>query len=665
MSFSGNYGGYGAREKIELVDFLKPEVFDRFVLIFTDPQQLNPDRYRARVTREVAKDLAELAQWLESQNLEPQKVSQFLMRCIFTMFAEDVKLLPEELFTKGLTERWIAQPRKFTAEIETLWQTMNTGGMFGYDRLLQFNGSFFADATAFELPTAQLKILLQAAEKDWSQVEPAIFGTLLERALNPKERSKLGAHYTPRAYVERLVYPVVIEPLREQWQSVELEVDRLLTPSAGTDVPKVKQKDKATAEIRAFLLELRQVRILDPACGSGNFLYVTLDLIKILEAEVMTRLADISGAAQLDLEQVNPSQFLGIEINPRAAAIAELVIWIGYLQWYFKRFGNTAPPEPILQAFNNIEHRDAVLEYDSKEITIDPNTNKPRTRWGGKLMQHPVTGENVPDPSDQIPIYKYLNPRPSEWQVADYIVSNPPFIGNARMRDRLGDGYTETLRSVYKDVPDTVDFVMYWWHKSAELVRAGKVKRFGLITTNSISQVRQRSVIDFHLNQKNPIKLIFAIPDHPWADGDAAVRIAMTAVVDSSLNTSSIFGNTINEFERESSTEVMVALRGVGCIYSNLQAGANLSTLSCLLSNNELASQGFVVGGSGFIINAEKREKLDLELIHPFVTGRDLAQTLQTKFAIDANHLLLEQLELKFPLTYQWLLDTVKPVGKM
>ncbi len=142
----------------------------------------------------------------------------------------------------------------------------------------------------------------------------------------------------------------------------------------------------------------------------------------------MTRLADISGSAQLDIEQVNPSQFLGIEINPRAAAIAELVIWIGYLQWYFKRFGNTAPPEPILQAFGNIQHRDAVLEYDGTEIDIDPTTNQPRTRWGGKMMKHPVTGEDIPDPSDRIPIYKYLNPRPAQWQEADYIVSNPPFI---------------------------------------------------------------------------------------------------------------------------------------------------------------------------------------------------------------------------------------------
>jgi hypothetical protein len=204
---------------------------------------------------------------------------------------------------------------------------------------------------------------------------------------------------------------------------------------------------------------------------------VTLDLLKSLEAEVVTRLVDVIGNVQLGLEQINPSQFLGIEINPRAAAIAELVIWIGYLQWHFKRFDTAAPPEPILQKFHNIEYRDAVLTYDGKEPDIDPVAKQPRTRWGGRMMKHPVTGEDVPDPTDQIPIYRYINPRPAEWQEADYIVSNPPFIGNARMREVLGDGYAETLRQVYKDVPDTVDYVMYWWHKAAELVRAGKVER--------------------------------------------------------------------------------------------------------------------------------------------------------------------------------------------
>lgn len=381
MSFSGNYGGYGARETMPLDQLLNEKVFDRFVAIFSDPQSLNPEKYRARVTREVADTLAKLARWLEEQGHKPQEASSFLMRCIFTMFAEDVDLLKGAVFTKALKDRWIGEPASFKPQVELLWQRMNTGGSFGYEQILRFNGSFFADATAFDLPQAQLEILYEAADKDWSAVEPAIFGTLLERALDKKERSRLGAHYTPRSYVERLVRPVVMEPLREEWLLVESEVDRLLILKDNQQEPTKPQRQKAAIEIQAFLTKLQQVRILDPACGTGNFLYVTLDLLKTLEQEVQTRLLDVIGQVTTDLleefdprlagrKQVNPSQFLGIEINPRAAAIAELVIWIGYLQWHFKRYGSTPPPEPILQDFHNIEYRDAVLTYDRRELDI-------------------------------------------------------------------------------------------------------------------------------------------------------------------------------------------------------------------------------------------------------------------------------------------------------
>lgn len=374
-----------------------PYCFDKDVKIF------HPS---GKVTREVAADLAELARSLEkappltplnpplvrgedkAQQVNapplargvggvqtPQQVANFLMRCIFTMFAEDVRLLPEKLFTEALETRWLPNPKKFKPEVEALWRAMNHGTEFGFSgELLQFNGGLFADSTAFELTAKQLEVLLQAAKRDWQNVEPAIFGTLLERALDPKERSKLGAHYTPRSYVERLVRPVVMEPLQERWVEVQAEAKKLLD---NDDLePTAAQKKKAVVVLEAFLTELREVRILDPACGSGNFLYVTLDLLKGLESEVLRRLEDVTGQAQmkLDIDQVNPSQFLGIEINPRAAAIADLVIWIGYLKWHFKRFGNIPPVEPVLREYKNIECRDAVLAYDGKEPDIDPAT---------------------------------------------------------------------------------------------------------------------------------------------------------------------------------------------------------------------------------------------------------------------------------------------------
>ncbi|KZL50277.1 type II restriction endonuclease subunit M [Nodularia spumigena CENA596] len=671
MGFSGDYGGYGARQIIKLDDLLKADIFDLFVDIFNQPQKRNPEKIRAKVTREVADDLAKLAYGLEKQQDDPQEVANFLMRCIFTMFAEDVQLLKGEVFTKALTTRWLSQPSSFKPEIEKLWQTMDQGGTFGFDSILRFNGSLFADATAFDLDKKQLEVLLQAAKRDWSQVEPAIFGTLLERALDAKERSKLGAHYTPRSYVERLVRPVVIEPLRQDWLETEIVVDQLLKVEGDKLEPTATQKNKAVELIKEFLHKLRSIKILDPACGSGNFLYVTLDLLKSLEAEVIRRIADITGKYQTSiLDQVNVSQFLGIEVNPRAASIAELVIWIGYLQWYFQQFGNTSPPEPVLQKFNNIQYRDAVLAWDSKTPAIDPTTQQPRTRWGGRTMKHPVTGENVPDSQDQVPIYSYINPREAVWPEADYIVSNPPFIGNARMRELLGDGYTETLRQVYKDVPDTIDYVMYWWHKAADLVREGKVKRFGFITTNSISQVRLRSVIEYHLKQSNPIKLIFAIPDHPWTDEGAAVRIAITAAELESSSVSNVvqLGDIIFEGEGETPEEsadlIDIAWENVGLIFNDLRSGANIISTKSLKAQSSLCCTGVKVYGSGFILTSEQISNFSLQerkILKSYRNGKDIAQKNRLAYVIDCFGLTKEQIQQKYPQIYQWLLERVYP----
>lgn len=668
MGFSGDYGGYGARQTIKIDDLLKVDIFDLFTDIFNEPQKRNPERIRAKVTREVADDLAKLAYWLEKQQYDPHKVANFLMRCIFTMFAEDVQLLKREVFSKALKERWISNPRNFKSEIENLWQTMDKGGTFGFDAILRFNGSLFADAEAFDLPKEQLEMLLQAAQRDWSQVEPAIFGTLLERALDPKERSKLGAHYTPRSYVERLVRPVVIEPLRQDWLETEIVVDQLLKVEGDKLEPTATQKKKAVDLISEFLQKLREIKILDPACGSGNFLYVTLDLLKSLESEVIQRITDLTGKYQINfLEQVNVSQFLGIEVNPRAASIAELVIWIGYLQWYFKQFGNTSPPEPVLQKFNNIEYRDAVLAWDSRKPAIDSTTKQPRNRWGGRTMKHSVTGEDVPDPSDKIPIYSYINPSPAVWQEADYIVSNPPFIGNARMRELLGDGYTETLRQVYQEVPDTVDYVMYWWHKAADLVRQGKVKRFGFITTSSISQVRLRSVIEHHLNQKNPIRLIFAIPDHPWTDEGANVRIAMTAAELENSQVSNVvkFGDVIFEGEGETPEDsadlIDIEWQNVGVIFSNLQAGANLTNIQPLKANDKLSSRGVMLFGSGFIIDECNFNNIEPEILFTYINGRDMLQHSRNVKVIDLFGLSAAEAQRLYPKAYQWVLEKVKP----
>jgi hypothetical protein len=478
--------------RILLEDLNNPEVLDRLRLIWTDPLALDPTRRSAKATREIADNLALLAKSLERDH-SPELVSNFLMRLIFTMFAEDMKLLPHGSFTAYL-QGLIGHAGNFKEFIEPVWKVMNTGGFSPLlkDTILQFNGGLFADSSALNLNEDQLKFVIEAASKDWHEVEPAIFGTLLERALNPKERHKLGAHYTPRAYVERLVNQTVLEPLRERWAVVQVEVAAELETGKTETV----KKDAAIKKIERFHYDLCHVRILDPACGSGNFLYVALEMLKRLEGEVLDVLEQLGGNRRLEMETntVDPHQFLGLEINPRAATIAELVLWIGYLQWHFRTSGDARPPVPVLRAFKNIQCQDAVLEYDSVKPILDKSGN-PVTRWDVVSMKiHPVTNLEVPDETARVQELEYENARRAVWPDADFIVGNPPFIGAGPMRATLGDGYTKTVRRVHDDVGESSDFVMYWWNTAAKLVKTGKLERFGLVTTNSICQQKHQPV---------------------------------------------------------------------------------------------------------------------------------------------------------------------------
>ncbi|MGB1090792.1 MAG: DNA methyltransferase, partial [Oceanobacter sp.] len=536
----GNYTAYPDANsfRIKLEDLRKPEIQQRLIAVWNQPMELDPTRVSARVTREIADKLARLAKSLETQGHAPEQSSAFLMRCLFTMFAEDVGLLPLRSFTELLIE--LEDDDAFKDMLESLWETMNVGGFSPILRkkLLKFNGGLFADASAIQLDKAQRQLLIEAAKSDWRYVEPAIFGTLLERALDPRERHKLGAHYTPRSYVERLVMPTIIDPLREQWENVQAAAVALEGKSKGKD----PNKD-AIDTVRSFHHQLCNIRVLDPACGSGNFLYVTLEHMKRLEGDVLNLLHELGesqGLLEMEGVTVDPHQFLGIEINPRAAKVAEMVLWIGYLQWHFRTHGNSQPPEPVLRDFHNIENRDALIDYDSRSEQLDAN-GQPVTIWDGLTMKtSPVTGELIPDENARIPVYQYQNPRQTHWPEADYIVGNPPFIGASTMRRALGDGYVDAVRKVFKgSVPESADFVMFWWQLAAEKVRLGQGKagapqQFGFITTNSLRQTFNRRVLEPHLNDpKKPLSLAFAIPDHPWVDASdgAAVRIAMTVGV--------------------------------------------------------------------------------------------------------------------------------------
>ncbi|WP_153146152.1 DNA methyltransferase [Dechloromonas sp. H13] len=646
--------------RIRLDDLAKPDIRARLQAVWNDPHSLDPARRTARATREIAVRLARVAQSLEGK-YPPERVAAFLSRCLFSMFAEDVGLLPkvdnEGAFT-GLLKTLKNAPEQFVPLVAELWQAMDEGRFSVAIRaqLPRFNGKLFKQPEVLPLDRDQIDLLLEASRADWAEVEPAIFGTLLESALNPLERHDLGAHYTPRAYVDRLVLPTVIEPLRANWHDTQAAA--LLLANEG------KLKDAADL-VRAWHHKLCTTRVLDPACGSGNFLYVTLEHMKRLEGEVLDTLAQLGDTQQrLEVEglTVDPHQFLGLEINPRAAAIAEMVLWIGYLQWHFRTQGSGLPPSPILRDFKNIECRDAVLAADAIAFATD-EAGKPLTRWDGRTTKpHPVTGELVPDEAAQIPLERYTNPRPAEWPQADYIVGNPPFIGAAAMRQALGDGYTEALRAAWPAVPESADFVMFWWHHAADLTRRGEVQRFGFITTNSLKQTFNRRVLEHHLGAQPPLALAWAIPDHPWVDAasGAAVRIAMT--VGQPGDAPGTLQTVVAEGGADGDAVHIELAEKAGRIHADLSIGADVVGAKALRANEGLANRGFQLIGAGFIVTPDEAAKLQpCDRIRPYRNGRDLTDKPRGVSVIDLYGLTTDEARSRYPAAYQWVLERVKP----
>ncbi len=648
--------------RIQLKDLADEKIRERLHLIWTNPTSLDPAKVSAEVTREIAGYLAELAKSLEHQKHDPEVVAQFLTRCLFCMFAEDVGLLPEGSFT-DLLKSIPPDGSGFVKLVGTLFREMNEGTQGDISvvlrkKLLRFNGGLFADDTVLPVYGLQLGLLKQAASKQWKNVEPAIFGTLLERALNPTERHALGAHFTPRAYVERLVLPTVIEPLREEWDSVR---------AAAVALGNRGELVKAREEINRFHDRLCEVKVLDPACGSGNFLYVALEHMKRLEGEVLDMASALGADQRLDLSThtVDPHQFLGIELNPRAASIAELVLWIGYLQWHFRTRGQTLPEEPVLKSFKNIECRDAVLEYDGEPVPARDQNGEIVTVWDGRTTKiDTITGRGVPDETKRIPLLTYPNAKAADWPKADYIVGNPPFIGNKRMRDALGSGYTETLRKVYPNVPETADFVMYWWEKAALLAEGESARRFGLITTNSIRMIFNRGAVQKHLKK---LSLVFAIPDHPWVDttDGADVRIAMT-VADLGAAPGELQIVT-DEKPQEDGSSIVAFTSQIGRIAADLTTGADVSAAVPLKSNEDVCFQGMNLVGEGFRVTPEEAASLGhtaekpTKVIRFYQKGRELVQGGSSGLIIDAWGLTAEELRAQHPAVYQHLLDHVKP----
>ncbi|WP_454598200.1 class I SAM-dependent DNA methyltransferase [Qipengyuania sp. SM2507] len=634
--------------------------------IWTAPRTVDPRHLSADVTRTVAANLASVSKYLEEgirirvpagreRQEEIEEASLFLMRVLFCMFAEDIGLLPEDRF-KQFLKRAEANDDLFRNGLADLFQKMNSAdpaNRFAHAveaNVRYFNGRLFENNRTYPLGGFVIHDLYEAARQNWRKVEPAIFGTLLEQALNPEERAKLGAHYTPRPYVELLVRATIMDVLEPEWEAIE-------------ELPEADILAAATS----FHAKLGQTRVLDPACGTGNFLYVAMELMQELEARVIERIQTLGGEAE---PKVGPHQFHGLELNPRAAKIAELVLWIGWLRNRLDADPDNVP-EPVLKESASINFGkpggyDAVLK---------------RGEWGEVDTRDPA------------------QPR---WPEAEFIIGNPPFIGGKDLRDRLGGDYAEALWAANPRVPKSADFVMQWWDRAAHtLVADGSaLQRFGFVTTNSITQEFSRRVIAAYLapsslrggeadaaiqgatpkagspraagardDEPEKLSLLLAIPDHPWTKATkdaAAVRIAMT--VAGHNGGAGVLREVTAEAALDSDTPEVRLASVDGRINANLTVGADVTSAKPLLANEGLASPGVKLHGSGFIVTEQRARDLGLGMregleaqIRPYRNGRDLLQTSRGVMVIDLFGLDEKDVRQRFPELYEHLLREVKP----
>jgi hypothetical protein len=548
------------------------------------------------------------------------EVARFVIACVCTLLAEEVGVCAGGL-RAGLGGRWLRRPELFAGEVAGLWAEMCAGAPALPVEVLR-------GCSAPTLTGAELGLLAAAAEHAWTEVEPEVLGTLLERGLAARERSLLGAFFTPRGFIERLVEPTVIEPLRDEWT-------RVLAAANGAG------REEAVRGCRDFLKRLRGVRVLDPACGTGNFLYVALDLLRGLEAEVLAALRGLGEAAE---GVVRPDQLVGIEKNRGSRDIAALVLWIGFVRRGWS--GGAVPAGELIVG-------DAVLRCEREEDVVDEQGAPVTVRRQGKRG----TGE-APR------LRRYHAPRPADWPEAEFIVSNPPFIGNKRMRALLGDGYAEALRVAYAErVPGDVDLVAYWWHRAAEILQApgSRLRRFGFITTNSVRQRQTGELLRRHLADGSMV-LHFACADHPWvdpsADGDAAaVRISMTVArrADEAGARAPRLLTVVGAREEARSGE----------IHADLTIGADLRGARPLLANRGLCFQGMNLVGDGFRLEDEAVTAMfgagpRPAALRRYVMGRDLKKAACPRYVIDFFGHDLEQARAAAPELFNWVETTVK-----
>ena len=653
--------------EFSLDELAEPKNLDILHAVFFDPEKLRPTETRAAVTKEAADKFSTIALRLEGRGSREQ-VAHFVNQLVFCFFANSVKLLPESFFPR-LLRRAGEQPKNAQGYFDQLFEAMEHGGDFGLEKIAYFNGGLFDGRRALPLDSGDIGLLQAAASLDWSQIDPTIFGTLFERFLDPDKRAQIGAHYTDPEKIMMIVDPVILRPLREEWAQIKAQIEPLAEKAASiaprTRSPgDVLDASNAARRVRApaialrdkFLDRLASVRILDSACGSGNFLYLALQGIKDLENRVVLE-CEAMGLPPRGLG-VGPEIVHGIEINPLAAELARTTIWIGDIQWGLRN-GIYARPSPILRKLNAIECRDALITAVSSPPPGGGRSPREARRVGVTAAPEQATSPRTPPrqpsaadppPAGEGKTMRYVE---AEWPAAEFIVGNPPFLGIRLMRNGLGDETVERLFAIYDGrVSREADLVVYWFEKARAALKAGRARRVGLVATNSIRGGANRRVLDRIVAES---RIFEAWSDEPWVIEGAAVRVSLIC-----------FGEETRSAHLDGAS--------VSEINPDLAAGiANLTQARRLIENLGCGFQGPVKVGPfnipGELARSWLKEPLNPNgkpnsaVLSPWVNGSDIVRRPSGKWIFDFDE-MSEREASHFERPFEYVVENIKPIRR-
>lgn len=518
---------------------------------------------QVEITETAARRMGELFQILcergEKDGFDRITAQRFILQCVLAMFAEDRNLLPKDLFISCVQD--CLKGASSYDVLGGLFREMNQPGITPagrYKGVDYFNGGLFSTIHGIDLTQQELEFLDVAARQDWSKVRPAIFGNIFEGMANKKERHTYGIHYTSEADIMKIVRPTISRYWEEKIEAANT-IDKL----------------------NKLQLELQNYRILDPACGSGNFLYVAYQELKRIEKIILDKISDRRKSdtlnQQLQMGLVTPLQFYGIDVNPFAVELARVTLMIARKV-----------------AIDKLGLGEAALPLD----TLDQN----------------IVCEDA----------LFAN-----WPKADAIIGNPPFLGGKHIRMVLGDNYIDRVFAKFDDVKDSVDFCCYWFRLAHNQIKQNE--RVGLVGTNSISQGKSRAASLEYITQ-NGGYIHEAISSQPWS-GEANVHVSL--VNWSKHDTENKYLDNQKVLQINSSLQKTIDVTKA----KRLQANLNLCFQGVIpvgkdfIISPELAAEWI------------KEDVNNESVLKPFSMGKNLASELNgcpTRWIIDFNDLSIE-----------------------